>query len=83
MNRPYIKQYDATGDLINPIISKFLNTSPNRRERRESTINRPKLFSNKKGVQLVVTKIAWAKYMKYKKVFQNVGKKRIIHFVEA
>lgn len=82
MNRPYVKQYDANGDLINPIVSKFLNTSPNRRERREETVNRPRLFNNKKGIQLVVTKIGWQKFTKYYKVFQDIGKKRIIHFTE-
>lgn len=83
MNRPYVKQYDAKGELINPIVSKFLNTEPNRRERREETVNRRRLFSNKKGVQLVVTKIGWNKFTKYKKIFQKIGNKRIIHFVEV
>lgn len=83
MNRPYVKQYDADGDLINPIVSKFLNTEPNRQDRRSFTVNRQRLFSNKKGVQLVITKIGRDKFMKYKKVFQNIGNKRIIHFIES
>lgn len=82
MNRPYVKQYDANGDLINPIVSKFLNTEPNRRDRREEMFNKTRLFSNKKGIQLVVTKIGWRKFTKYRKIFQNIGKKRIIHFTE-
>ena len=83
MNRPYVKQYDAEGKLVNPIVGEFINSQPNRQERREDTLNKKRLFNNKKGTQLVITRIGWFKFMKYKKVFQQIGKKRIIHFVEA
>lgn len=53
--------------LISPIL--------NRRERRQKL---GREFSNKKGVQIVVFGI-----YKYRKVFQRIGKKTIIHSVLA
>tara|TARA_R110000851_G_scaffold27764_4_gene77867 strand:+ start:5683 stop:5931 length:249 start_codon:yes stop_codon:yes gene_type:complete len=79
MNRPYVKQYDAAGDLINPIIGEFVNLQPNRRERKKNA-KKERAFSNKRGTQLVVTKIGWLSFMKYRKVFQTIGNKIITHF---
>lgn len=34
-NVPYVKQYDSHGNLVNPIpLEGYLNTGPNRRQRR-------------------------------------------------
>lgn len=83
MNRPYVKAYDAQGVLINPIHGEFINLQPNRRERRKETVNKDRLFSNKKGLQLIVTKIGWYANMKYKRVLQRLNGKTIVHFKEA
>lgn len=94
MNRPYVKQFDAEGDLINPINgyfpSKRTNKAfpsgfPNRRERREALVHKNRSFSNKKGIQLVVTQIGREIFMKHVKKFQLVGKgngknKTITHY---
>lgn len=45
----------------------------NRRERRQKP---QREFSNKKGIQMVVIGI-----MKYKKVFQRIGNKTIVHSI--
>ena len=45
----------------------------NRRERRQKP---QREFSNKKGIQMVVIDI-----MKYKKVFQRIGNKTIVHSI--
>ena len=94
MNRPYVKQYLGEGDdqeLLNPIngylpskrVTKdFPSGFPNRRERRDALVNQKRIYSNKKGVQLVVTRIGLQLFTKYKKVFQTIGKKRIIHFTD-
>lgn len=51
----------------------------NRRQRR---MKEKRAFSNKKGLQLIVTKFGNS-FSKYKKVFQQIGKKRVLHYVEA
>lgn len=48
-----------------------LNPSLNRRQKRQKP---QREFSNKKGIQMVVV----GKF-KYKKVFQRIGKKTIVH----
>jgi len=92
MNRPYVKQFDANGDLINPINgyfpSKRINKHfpegfPNRRERRNALVNQPRTHSNKKGTQVVITRIGLMKFTKFFKKFQKIGKKRIIHYTET
>ena len=45
----------------------------NRRQRRQKP---QREFSNKKGIQMVVVGI-----MKYKKVFQKIGNKTIVHSI--
>ena len=79
MNRPYVKQY-LDGELLNPIIGSLYSRFPNRKTRRQSL---GRLASNKKGTQLVVTQIGHYKFSKYYKVFQNIGKKRIVHYIET
>ena len=51
----------------------------NRQQRR---MKKKRNFSNKKGLQLIVTRIGNS-FFKYKKVFQQIGNKRILHYVEA
>ena len=51
----------------------------NRRQRRAQS-DRP--FSNKKGLQLIVTRIGNTFY-KYKKQLQRMNNKTIVHYVEA
>ena len=51
----------------------------NRRQRR---MKKKRPFSNKKGLQLIVTKFGNS-FSKYKRVFQQIGNKRILHYVEA
>jgi hypothetical protein len=51
MNKPYVKQYNELGEVINPIQGKLSSFFPNRKKRRE----RPQPFlNNKKSYQLVV-----------------------------
>ena len=92
MNRPYVKQYDSEGTLINPIEGyfpskrankEFPSGFPNRRERRDVLNKKNRSYSNKKGVQLVVTRIGRYLYTKYKRTFQYIGNKRIVHYKEA
>ena len=51
----------------------------NRRQRR---MKEKRSFSNKKGLQLIVIRFGNS-FSKYKKVFQKIGNKRILHYVEA
>ena len=51
----------------------------NRRQRR---MKEKRSFSNKKGLQLIVIRFGNS-FSKYKKVFQQIGNKRILHYVEA
>jgi hypothetical protein len=39
-------------------------------------------FSNKKGIQLVVTPIGKGKFVKYRKTLQRIGNKTIVHYIE-
>ena len=89
MNRPYVKQYDANGDLINPIDGfypsktvrpEFPNGFPNRRERREALVQTERAFNNKKGTQLVVTRVGLLNFVKIKKRIQKIGNKTIVHY---
>ena len=72
-NRPYVKQYDAAGELLNPIDKAYLNTGPNRRERRMAegkTSTRP--FSNKKGPQIFVISLGHGVTRKVFKLIRKV-----------
>lgn len=50
----------------------------NRQQRR---MKEKRNFSNKKGIQLTITRLGNTFY-KYKKEFQNIGNKRILHYVD-
>lgn len=47
-NVPYVKQYDAAGNLINPIEGEYRSTGPNRRMRRANRKVINKFISNLK-----------------------------------
>ncbi len=80
MNIPYVKQYDAKGDLINPIIDSYFNKFANGVTRRKKL---GRAFNNKKGIQLVVTQIGNYQFTKYKKVIQYLKGKSIVHYIES
>ena len=62
-----------------PHINIFIMIKLNRQQRRQKK-ERP--FSNKKGLQLIVTRIGNTFY-KYKKQLQRMNNKTIVHYVEA
>lgn len=53
INIPYVKKYDSKGLLTNPINKAYINTHPNRRERRAHLSNKS-FRGNKKGNSLIV-----------------------------
>ena len=61
----------------------FPDGFPNRRERRDVLKKKNRLHSNKKGTQLIVTRIGYMMFTKYKKVLQTIGNKRITHYVQS
>lgn len=69
MNKPYVKIYD-NGILTNPITKHkgYVTTSENRKSRRQ---NPGRSFSNKKGIQLVVTKIGPLSFHKSIKIIHH------------
>ena len=53
----------------------------NRQQRRQK---KERLFSNKKGLQLIVTRLRINNiFYKYKKQLQRMNNKTIVHYVEA
>lgn len=92
MNRPYVKQYDAEEELLNPIVDFYPSKKtskdfpygfPNRSERRKVLNKSTRDYSNKKGIQLIVTRLGAMTYTKYRKVLQKIGKKTIIHYKQS
>jgi len=83
-NTPYVKSYDANGDLINPILFKYGGYGPNRKARREASgITSTRPFNNKKGIKLVVSKIGPYRFMKFeKKVIKQGETGTRVQFVE-
>tara|TARA_R110002074_G_scaffold189465_4_gene355260 strand:+ start:8205 stop:8480 length:276 start_codon:yes stop_codon:yes gene_type:complete len=76
-NIPYVKAYDANGDLINPILFKYRNDKPNRKARRlanGTTSTRP--FGNSKGIILKVVDLGRAGFIKFhgRLIDQGAGK---------
>lgn len=80
-NQPYIKTYDEFGVVSNPITRKnpFRNSGPNRSARRSIG---GRLFSNKKGTKLVVSRIGLMSFVKYFKNLQHMKGKTLCHSVE-
>ena len=73
-NVPYVKAYDASGELINPILFAYSGRGPNRQQRRKDsgkTSTRP--FSNKKGIQLVVVQTGPTSFVKLEKTLIEQG----------
>lgn len=77
INTPYVKHYE-NGIVTNPIKGSYKNPFPNRQARRQKF---GRLFSNKKGVQITVTKIGALSFMKYRKVLDHHNGKTILHNV--
>lgn len=69
-NIPYVKAYDANGDLINPILFAYKNNGPNRKQRRSKP---GRLINNKKGIQLVVVRTGPYSFSKFEKVLIKQG----------
>lgn len=80
MNKPYVKQLNNFGEILNPIVGTYLSPFQTRMERR----NKPKRFKgNNKGVNLTVTKMH-----KFKRIVQRFwvmveGKHRTIYHYQA
>tara|TARA_R110000772_G_scaffold50518_4_gene116126 strand:+ start:653 stop:934 length:282 start_codon:yes stop_codon:yes gene_type:complete len=84
LNIPYVKAYDGAGDLINPILFNYKSDGANRKARRVAegiTSTRP--FSNKKGIQIVVSKIGVYDFMRFeKKVIEQGDKGTRVQLIE-
>lgn len=73
-NKPYVKEYDENGILVNPITKEnpFSNVAPsNRGNNRKS-----RFMGNTSGAKLVV-----GRAFKYRKSIQVIGTKRIEHYI--
>jgi len=83
MNKPYVKQYDKNGIVINPIIGSYVNEFNNRRVRRE-VINEKRFYGESKNHHLTVVKTM--KYNRHKQIIycrnpktgEYTGERRII-----
>jgi len=54
MNVPYVKQFDSTGTLTNPIEKFYHNESPNRKQRR-SGLKKQRFHGESSNLHLAVT----------------------------
>jgi hypothetical protein len=73
-NMPYVKSYDAQGELINPILFSYRGYEPNRKARRaESGKTSTRPFSNKKGIKLVVVRTGDYDFIKLEKKIIEQG----------
>lgn len=81
-NKPYVKQYDANGNVSNPIKGSYLNKHPNRKERRKH-LNHPPFIGNSKGTPMTIFKTL--RYMRVVQVITDKeGKvKRVKHYLPA
>lgn len=50
-NKPYVKEFDAQGVLLNPIVGSYESKGPNRRDRRGKE---PRFIGNGKNHRLTV-----------------------------
>jgi len=78
INKPYVKEYKE-GVLTNPIEKQYLHTEVNRSTRREG---KKRMFSNKKGIQLVVVNLGRGKFYKVKKILKQFKGKTLVNYVE-
>lgn len=51
MNKPYVKQHNEKGELLNPINGKYVNKHPNRSIRR---MKEPRFRNNKNTIPTVI-----------------------------
>lgn len=73
MNKPYVKQYDENGLLLNPIEGKYTHSGPNRKMRNAKP---PRYFNNSANCQMSIVKNE-----AYRKYIQWVDRKPIVHYV--
>ena len=78
INTPYVKEYKK-GVLTNPIEKQYLHQGLNRSLRRD---DKKRLFSNKKGLQLVVVNLGKGKFYKAKRVLTHLKGKTLVNYVE-
>ena len=76
MNTPYVKEYEK-GILTNPITTGLFHKEENRAARRSET---GRVFSNKKGIQLVVTYIGKGKFYKATKHITFLNGKTLVNY---
>lgn len=69
INSTYVKEFE-NGVLINPIDKYFPSGVSDRRTRRDFKFGRK--FNNKKGIQLVITRISKKEFVKVKKRLQII-----------
>lgn len=69
-NIPYVKQYDANGEVTNPIRGLYPNRGPNRKTRR---MGDGRFMNNRKSAQIQV--VPGRPPVKYRKVLQRYYKK--------
>lgn len=77
MNKPYVKVYDASGVLTNPIKGSYISKSPNRSQRRFTA---PRFRGNHKGVSLTI--VPGKPPIVYRRVIQELPDgKQIQHYL--
>ena len=72
MNKPYVKQYNEHGLLMNPIDGKYSSTGPNRSQRK---VRKSRNFNNSANCQMTVLKT-----QAYRKRIQLIDGKPIVHY---
>lgn len=74
-NTPYIKKFDDEGKLLNPIKGSYINTLPNRHERRKKPV---RFHGESKNFHLTVIENNKYKRVKQTIIDKKTGKKKII-----
>jgi hypothetical protein len=78
MNKPYVKQFNENGELVNPIKGIYASVFPNRERRRRIKQAEP-FMGNSKGAKITVS--GKFKYRRYVQVSNGVGKDGRIHTI--
>ncbi|HPC09808.1 MAG TPA: hypothetical protein PLN85_01885 [archaeon] len=80
MNKPYVKQYDNNGVLINPIETSYTSKFPNREYRRRKL---PRFTKNSKSYHLTINKMG--KFHRNIQVItcKDGSVKRIMHYTQS
>lgn len=81
MNTSYVKQYDANGRVINPIVGDLIHQFPNRRQRKQS-LKKQRFYGESKNTHLTVS--GNVKFFRVKQIIKlklNGIKKTIEHYV--